>query len=211
LAALPTATVKDTIVITYETGGEGNVLLNFWAASDSARTATGSRGAIVYHDYSIDGGVTYSTPTQVGDSLTFPRRPTPYALYSVAFAVPQSTTCKSRFIVSRGAGLGTAARFLMDDFELVRVVGNDTKRHLDQQSMRIVPNPNSGIFQVNLNHTMVENATVEIFDIVGKRTWLAQNVSFSDTWTIPQPLQKGVYTLKIATADQTFVQKVVVE
>jgi Secretion system C-terminal sorting domain len=209
LAALPTATVKDTIIVTYDIGTAASfATLNFWAASDSAKTATGSRSAVVYHDYSLDGGILYSTPTIVGDSLRFPRNVTPYQQYSIN--ILGSGIIKSRFVVSRGAGIGTAARFLMDDFRIEAGVESVDKQQIDAHSLRIVPNPNNGVFSLNLENTNVQTADITVFDVLGKQVFTQKNIDVN-AWQMPNRLERGVYNIVLTSENQVFTQRIVVQ
>ena len=210
LAAIPTSTVKDTIIVSYSLGNVATGgTLSFWAASDSAKTATGSRSAVVYHDYSTDGGATYSTPTIVGDSVRFPRTVTSYQQYSIS--IPVSGLLKSRFIVSRGAGIGTAARFLMDDFMITATqILNTQQKQIDAHALRITPNPNNGVFGLNIQNNNVQTGDIEIFDMLGKQVFTQKNATIN-TWQMPNRLEVGVYNVVLNTENQVFAQRIIVQ
>lgn len=214
LAALPTATVKDTIIISYDMAGANAANITFWAASDSVKTAIGSRGAVVYHEFSIDGGTTYSVPVILGDSLRFPHNVTPYQQYSLTVADPNNAMtslglCKSRFVVSRGAGSGTAARFLMDNFKIQSAYVS-TERVAEARNLSIVPNPNTGIFSIKTQNIDTQTADIEIFDAVGKQIFVEKGISIHD-FTMSNRLEKGIYTLVLRADAQVFTQRVVVQ
>jgi Secretion system C-terminal sorting domain len=209
LAALPTATVKDTIIVTYNMAGATTATLSFWAASDTAKTATGTRGAVVYHDFSLDGGILYSTPTIVGDSLRFPHAYTAYQQYSIT-VTGTGGICRSRFIVSRGSGIGAAARFLMDDFTITAGPVATERATVNTRALSIVPNPNNGVFQLKLdNNSATQTADIAVFDIMGKQVF-QQKAADITTFTMPNRLEKGIYNVVVRAENQVFTQRLVV-
>lgn len=117
LGAIPTSTFSPTILVSLNLTGQSNMTMDFWAKSEL--NGTGTREAIVYISTSNDGGVTFGTPTLLGDSLTFPNASTSYSNY--VYPLPASTNNQPnvvlKVVVTRGNGTvgGTAAIFLMDD------------------------------------------------------------------------------------------------
>jgi hypothetical protein len=212
LAALPTATVKDTIVASFTKMDASFPAISLWAASDSAKsTGSGTRSAVVYYDFSTDGGATYSAPTQLADSVYFSRVPKPYAQFNLN--VPQSvcagTSLKVRFIVSRGAGTGTAARFLMDDITFTPTTCTAIDRLTANNSLKITPNPNNGQFRLTIEG--VTQGNIELFDVMGKQVLSQNNVDLQTAWQPAETLAKGVYWLSVTANGDRLTQKIVVE
>lgn len=116
LAAIPTSTTPDTIIANLNLSTSSNLTMTLWAKGEI--NGTGTRSAILVASTSIDGGLTYGNTTQIGDSVIFANATSqPYNLYTYPFAANTNNQAnvRLRLIVSRGAGSGTAARFLMDD------------------------------------------------------------------------------------------------
>jgi len=118
LAAIPTSTTPDTLVVNLDLSTSANLTMSLYARAEI--NGTGTRSAVAYASTSIDGGVTYGAATQIGDSVIFANTTgQSYNLYTYPFAANTNNqqNVRLRMIISRGAGLGsgTAARFLMDD------------------------------------------------------------------------------------------------
>ena len=116
LGIIPTSTTPDTITISFNLSTSANVSMSLWAKANA--NGTGTRSDIIYGSTSIDGGLTYNTPSQIGDSVIFANATQQtFAQYTYPFAT--STNNQSnvllRLIVTRGAGSGTAARLIIDD------------------------------------------------------------------------------------------------
>ena len=116
LGMIPTSTFNPQVIVSFDLTGVNNMTANFWAKSET--NGTGTRPTIVYFSTSIDGGLTYSPPRQIGDSTSFPSASTPWAQYFYPF--PSSTgnqpNVKLKIDLSRGNGSGTTAKFYADDF-----------------------------------------------------------------------------------------------
>jgi hypothetical protein len=216
LGTLPTSTVADTVVISFIAPVNAPTV-SFWAASDSARSNPGgTRPAIVYHDYSIDGGATYINKMQLGDSTSFTRVPKPYQQFTItypSYPMPAPASFKVRFIVSRGAGTGTAARFIMDDFMIScsNIVATINKQQLSQ-NMTIIPNPSNGNINLQITDADLQNATVSVYDALGKLTYQQANITINNgtLWALPTTLAAGIYTITAQTAAAIYTQKAVV-
>ncbi len=219
LAALPTAAVRDTIILSMTVPANNQALISFYAASDSARTATGNRSAKVSYDFSLDGGLGYNQKTALGDTAGFPRRPTPYMPYSILAPYSLSTigtnySLKFRLIVSRGYGTGTAARFLMDDVNITLVPTSvaTENRQIKQSELVVFPNPANDVISFRVSDEAISDAKLVISDLTGRVVYtndklqLAQNQLF----TLPNSLNTGNYTIAIQTASSVYVQKLVV-
>ena len=116
LAAVPTSTTPDTIIVSLNLSTSSNLTMTLWARGEI--NGTGTRSAILYGSTSIDGGLTYSPSSQIGDSTIFANGTSqPFNLYTYPFAANTNnqSNVRMRLVVTRGAGTGTAARFVMDD------------------------------------------------------------------------------------------------
>lgn len=117
LGVIPTSTFSGEIIIGLNLTGISNLTADFWAKSEL--NDVGDRPAIVYFSTSTDGGVTYSTPSQIGDSTSFPNASTSYSnyVYVFPFATYNQPDVRLKISVTRGNGItgGTAAKWLMDD------------------------------------------------------------------------------------------------
>ena len=74
----------------------------------------------------------------------------------------------------------------------------------------IIPNPSAGIFEISLSEDILNNATYEIHDCVGKlvkRSEIKEKKTMVDLSTEA----KGIYFLKISSAKGTILQKIIVE
>lgn len=207
LACLPTSTTRDTITISLNLSGRQAAEMRFFAASDSARSNVGgTRTAIVYVEASADGGATYIGKTQIGDSTTFQRRPTPYRAYtySLPTATDNSPNAKIRFIVTRGAGTSTTARFLMDDVTIMAttLLANDFVTPTEK-ILKVLPTVSeNGQFTAVWQGTKSEIYTVAITNSVGMclfQTNVASQYG-QNAATIYPNLAQGWYTLKMMDA-----------
>jgi hypothetical protein len=126
LGIIPTSSFSPTVDVALNLTGISNMSADFWAKS--VVNGTGDREAVMYFSTSIDGGVTFSTPIQIGDTSTFPNASTNYANYTYPF--PFNTFNQSnvilRIAVTRGNGIsgGTAGRIVLDDFTLTASAGD---------------------------------------------------------------------------------------
>jgi hypothetical protein len=77
--------------------------------------------------------------------------------------------------------------------------------NMDELSVNVYPNPNEGMFNVDLE----ESAKVEILDMLGRVVYShsyeagTQNITLSDS-------EKGIYFVKITTANQEILKKIIV-
>lgn len=214
LAALPTATVKDTIILTMNVPALHFVWMNFFAASDSARTAAGNRPAKVSYDYSYDGGATFVNKTVLGDTAGFPRRPTPYTQYSFNTSANLTPTVpytlKIRFVVTRGYGLGTAARFLMDDINIfaTHILATESNR-VNTTSLVVFPNPANEIVSFRLSDQAIRNAVLTVSDLTGRTVYTQNNLTIeaNELISLPKNFEAGHYTILLRSAENVYTQR----
>lgn len=116
LGVLPTGSFTAELLLHFDASGLETGEISFWARTE--RNGSGNRPVVVRADFSVDGGITYSEAQQIGDETTFPNAPTEYQQYTLDIpeAVPGQSGAVVRLRVSRGAGEGTVARLLIDDF-----------------------------------------------------------------------------------------------
>ncbi len=83
----------------------------------------------------------------------------------------------------------------------------------DAAAFTLLPNPNNGAFSINVNGLMSKQATITVYDIVGKQVYQADaetsNGSLSKDIQLEQ-LTNGVYFIKINSDKTTLTKKVVV-
>ena len=119
LGMIPTSSFIPQVIASLNLTGISNMTANFWAKSEA--NGTGTRPAVVFISASVDGGVTYSPAVQIGDSIVFANASTAWAQYYYPF--PSYTNNQSdvrlKIELSRGAGTGTTARFITDDFSFI--------------------------------------------------------------------------------------------
>jgi Secretion system C-terminal sorting domain len=78
-------------------------------------------------------------------------------------------------------------------------------------SFSIYPNPNNGTFTVAINNDSFEKATLNMYDVLGKKI-LNQDLFAKETTIKTDNLAKGVYFAKITTSDnEVFTKKIVIE
>jgi hypothetical protein len=221
LAALPTATVRDTIILSMTVPANNQAVVSFFAASDSAHTANtgGTRSAKATYEFSYDGGLAYTQKAPIGDTAGLPRRPTPYMQYT--YLAPYSVTTvgtdyslKMRIIVSRGYGVGTAARFLMDDFDISLLpLSVATENHrIKTDAILVFPTPTADIVSFRVTDSDVVDANLTITDLAGRTVFTKSKLSLAKNqlFSLPTTLQSGHYTLLLQTGESTYVHKVVV-
>ncbi len=71
----------------------------------------------------------------------------------------------------------------------------------------IYPNPNSGIFKIALPNRE-ENATIEVYDLSGKKVRMLENTNDNVTIDISDQLN-GIYIVKITLGADVFTQKII--
>jgi hypothetical protein len=141
MALVPTATFNPTVEVFCNFSTYENIKINFFARSVKNGTATDNRPALLYISTSTDGGSTYSAETQIGDDNTFPNDNTGYNEYSInlSTALNNQNNVKIKLRAIRGAGTGTAARLVIDDFLI------------DFTSGDFVPPTVNAVYRVNAN------------------------------------------------------------
>ncbi|MEP4498378.1 MAG: lamin tail domain-containing protein [Ekhidna sp.] len=121
LAVQPITSFDGEILITLNLTGFEDCEINFYAKSN--QNGSGNRSALVFFSTSIDGGMNYGTPIQIGDESTFPNLPgQSYNQYSYtldAVSDNQSNVFVKLFVERNETGSGSAAEFLIDDVEII--------------------------------------------------------------------------------------------
>ena len=85
----------------------------------------------------------------------------------------------------------------------------------DEQMMHIFPNPNSGIFTIDLNLNRGERMlNIMVYDISGKLVYQsdkpAHNNHFSSELDLSF-LEKGVYFIRVSTSGQSYVNQFIIK
>lgn len=85
----------------------------------------------------------------------------------------------------------------------------------DEQMMHIFPNPNSGIFTIDLNLNRGERMlNIMVYDISGKLVYQsdkpAHNNNFSSELDLSF-LEKGVYFIRVSTSGQSYVNQFIIK
>jgi hypothetical protein len=79
-------------------------------------------------------------------------------------------------------------------------------------SIKVYPNPNNGVFNVELDGKVSENTTLEVFDLMGRKIYSEKmDVSnyFAESEVDISFAQKGSYFIKISTNDRTYSKQFV--
>ncbi len=120
LNIIPTSTFSGEVLISLDLTGISNPRVSFYAYSKQNGT-TSTRPALLNFSTSIDGGSNFLDDVAIGDDTTFPNdNSTSFTLYE--YDLPAAASGEAnvvvRFIVQRGAGSGSAAELVIDDFAI---------------------------------------------------------------------------------------------
>lgn len=126
LAVQPISTFDGAIWIRLFPDTEKTNQVSFWAKS--LQNGSGNRPAEVQLSWSASLNGDYADEEWVGDALSFPNATTAFTKYS--FSPPQSLAGLPEIFlkikVKYGAGSGSAARWVMDDFEFGELLLDET-------------------------------------------------------------------------------------
>jgi hypothetical protein len=75
-------------------------------------------------------------------------------------------------------------------------------------TITIYPNPNPGIFNVEINDSNNNNFTIEVSDMMGTRVYFSEHLQAGIIQIDITGSAKGIYFVKIQAGDQTFTKKV---
>ena len=89
------------------------------------------------------------------------------------------------------------------------IYNNLKKENLSEEFFSVFPNPNPGIFNVELYNKNINNFTIEVTDIMGIRVYFRDNVSPGTMQIDIKDQAKGIYFVKIRAVDKTYIKKVV--
>lgn len=148
--------------------------------------------AFVLADYVSPTGGTY-TGTAVSNNIFDPAI-APLGPNEVVYTFTDNTGCISKDTVG---------------IIVVECVGiNEIDKNL---SISVYPNPNNGIFNLNISATQAQNAIITITDAIGKEVFNKQvSIGADQSVSVPQ-LSKGVYTINLKGEKGRAVSRVVVE
>lgn len=80
--------------------------------------------------------------------------------------------------------------------------------------VRILPNPSTGLFQINCSLARTEPVTITVYDVLGRAVLNQQEDRQSNTWQSSIDLSghaKGLYWLKLSTVSHSVTEKLIVE
>ncbi|OEK02559.1 hypothetical protein BFP97_13960 [Roseivirga sp. 4D4] len=121
LNIIPTSSFKGIIEIDLDLTGINNPRISFFAFSQRNGSSSSTRPVLLSLSTSIDGGLSFSTNTLIGNENTFPNNDsTSYAEYF--YELPLEASGQSQVVVrltaERGSGSGSAAELIIDDFSI---------------------------------------------------------------------------------------------
>jgi uncharacterized delta-60 repeat protein len=96
-----------------------------------------------------------------------------------------------------------------------RVIATGTKEELNtaKSKIQVYPNPNNGSCIIEFNGFEPRKSTLKVYDMLGKeiliKTLDVNRTDFSENLQLPKV--KGIYILKIASGNQFFTRKIVIE
>jgi len=121
LNVIPTSSFKGIIEIDLDLTEINNASMSFFAFSQRNGSSSSTRPVLLSLSTSIDGGLSFTPNTLIGNENTFPNNDsTSYAEYF--YELPPEANGKSQVVVrltaERGSGSGSAAELIMDDFTI---------------------------------------------------------------------------------------------
>jgi hypothetical protein len=88
----------------------------------------------------------------------------------------------------------------------------DKNKYSSEQSIMIYPNPNYGIFSVNIPTRRYENVTLKVFNILGQLLYIATFSNpvfqFTERFNITH-LSSGIYFVQLSLGNQTVIKKLI--
>jgi hypothetical protein len=121
MAITPTSSFIAVATLDLDLTAYKNVFTEFYCATRKNGSTSDNRPALFFASVSLDGGLTYSTETMIGDSTVFENNNTNYNRYQ--YVLPPAANFNPNVVlklrVKRGVGAGTAAKLLMDDLMVI--------------------------------------------------------------------------------------------
>lgn len=154
-----------------------------------------SSGAIdAYFAWSVNGGAgTVENEMMLNLSMAGDQRNPDVAYYNGVFHLVYQNDATGRVVYKTGA------------FDLSSIGENYQAGYLS-----IFPNPSTGIFTVSAEQDLIQNATIEVYNMVGEKV-LNQHISGTADPVIDlSGRPAGFYFVKIVTGTNVFTQKVVI-
>jgi Secretion system C-terminal sorting domain len=78
---------------------------------------------------------------------------------------------------------------------------------LTKDIVKITPNPNNGIFKINLNE--VSQGTIAVTDLYGFTVYKSEFKNQNEFEMNLQDNPKGIYIVKVVSGDQTYTSKII--
>jgi hypothetical protein len=128
----------------------------------------------------------------------------------------QGATC---WIQDNGCDIGSAgfgAWYWVSDIPMIRMNFNPFALSVDNvisNEFNIYPNPNNGVFTVELNNIKADDYRISITNILGQEVYISnKEVSTLISEKIDlSKLSKGIYMLEISNSESTITEKIIVE
>ena len=79
-------------------------------------------------------------------------------------------------------------------------------------AITVQPNPSNGNISLQIADAALKNATISVYDALGKLAFTQQNLSVAqgELWALPTTLSTGIYTITAQSATAFYTQKAVV-
>lgn len=201
---IPTSTFQAEILLSIDLSSYLGAKISFYAYSKE-NGATSTRPAILHFSTSTNGGSSFSAREQIGIDSTFPNdNSTSYTQYdyTLPFVAGGENDVIIKIEVSQGAGSGTVAELVMDDFLI-----EEELPPLEISNMSA--NSNSEIevtFNQEVENTSAENTNNYSLDFgYGKPTQAVINSGDGSkvTLTLPKSMVNNTYELTINNVENS--------
>ncbi|MGB0887445.1 MAG: T9SS type A sorting domain-containing protein, partial [Vicingaceae bacterium] len=75
----------------------------------------------------------------------------------------------------------------------------------------IYPNPNKGLFKIDLGSFKNQNVSIQIYSLVGAIVYDKKEVETNGTYNLDlQDVEKGVYFVSVKSEEETIIKKIVI-
>jgi hypothetical protein len=146
-------------------------------------------GTIVYYNFSIDSGVTWSTAPIAGNY--FSESSLKMINDSVGYAIAYSTALSNRIVVLKTINNGSIGI---------------SENKFENGTISIYPNPIHNSFTIVVHF---QNAQLEIYNILGEK--IHQQILTSAHQQIQLNASPGIYFVRVTDGEKAMTQKVVIE
>lgn len=93
------------------------------------------------------------------------------------------------------------------------IYNKDTKNEIDEFEFQVYPNPNNGIFNIDVQTTNKTDLIIELMNIQGQIIYRnnVKGVSIYKDQVNVSDFAKGIYFLRINTVDKVEIRKIVIQ